>query len=149
MGSKKLFATLVCILFLGQSSHLLAQSLASIEKRADQAFSAQNYKLALPDYRQLLAKEQQNPKYNFCYGVCVYEVEQHFEAAKFFDVAIGLQQIPDPLLYFYRGRIFQEQFFFKEIGCFALKNKYRLCLNRMMVFPVHLLQMKFAQSLNS
>ena len=92
----------------------MAQSQSSVEKRADQAFAQQNYSAALTDYRQLLAKDQQNPKLNFCYGVCIFEVQQHFEAAKYFDVALGLKQIPDPLLYYYRARIYQEQYFFSQ-----------------------------------
>ncbi len=92
----------------------MAQSQSSVEKRADQAFAQQNYSAALTDYRQLLAKDQQNPKLNFCYGVCIFEVQQHFEAAKYFDVALGLKQIPDPLLYHYRARIYQEQYFFSQ-----------------------------------
>ena len=92
----------------------MAQSQSSVEKRADQAFAQQNYSAALTDYRQLLAKDQQNPKLNFCYGVCIFEVQQHFEAAKYFDVALGLKQIPDPLLFYYRARIYQEQYFFSQ-----------------------------------
>jgi|GEM_PF-364591 len=97
-----------------QNTSAVAQSQSSVEKLADQAFAQQNYSAALTDYRQLLAKDQQNPKLNFCYGVCIFEVQQHFEAAKYFDVALGLKQIPDPLLYYYRARIYQEQYFFSQ-----------------------------------
>ena len=92
----------------------MAQSQSSLEKRAAQAFEQQNYSAALVDYRQLLAKDQQNPKFNYHYGVCLFEVDNHFEAAKYFDVALGLKQIPDPLLYYYRAQIFQEQYFFAQ-----------------------------------
>ncbi len=114
MGVKKQFSLFVLFLFFWQTPSIVAQTQASVEKRADQAFSQQKYAEALPDYRQLLAKDPQNPKLNFCYGVCVFEVVQHFEAAKYFDVAIGLKQIPDPLLYYYRARIYQEQYFFTQ-----------------------------------
>ena len=114
MGVKKQFSLFVLFLFLWQTPSIVAQTQASVEKRANQAFSQQKYAEALPDYRQLLAKDPQNPKLNFCYGVCVFEVAQHFEAAKYFDVAIGLKQIPDPLLYYYRARIYQEQYFFTQ-----------------------------------
>ena len=114
MGVKKQFSLFVLYLFFWQTPSIVAQSQARVEKRADQAFSQQKYAEALPDYRQLLAKDPQNPKLNFCYGVCVFEVVQHFEAAKYFDVAIGLKQIPDPLLYYYRARIYQEQYFFTQ-----------------------------------
>ena len=92
----------------------MAQSQGSVERRAAQAFEQQNYAAALIDYRQLLAKDQQNPKFNYCYGVCVFEVENRFAAAKYFDVSIGLKQIPDPLLYYYRAKIYQEQYFFAQ-----------------------------------
>ncbi len=114
MGVKKQFSLFVLFLFFWQTPSIVAQTQASVKKRADQAFSQQKYAEALPDYRQLLAKDPQNPKLNFCYGVCVFEVVQHFEAAKYFDVAIGLKHIPDPLLYYYRARIYQEQYFFTQ-----------------------------------
>ena len=114
MGIKRLFSFFILVLFLWQNTSAVAQSQSSVEKRADQAFAQQNYSAALTDYRQLLAKDQQNPKLNFCYGVCIFEVQQHFEAAKYFDVALGLKQIPDPLLYYYRARIYQEQYFFSQ-----------------------------------
>ena len=85
-----------------------------MEKRAIEAFEKQNYSNALVDYRQLLAKDQQNPDYNYRYGVCIFEVENRFKAAKYFDVVLGLRQIPDPLLYYYRAQIYQEQYFFKQ-----------------------------------
>ena len=114
MGKKRLFSFFLFVLFLWQNHTAVAQSQSSVEKRADQAFAQQNYSAALTDYRQLLAKDQQNPKLNFCYGVCIFEVQQHFEAAKYFDVVLGLKQIPDPLLYYYRAQIYQEQYFFNQ-----------------------------------
>jgi len=114
----------------------MAQSQSSVEKRADQAFSQKNYSEALPDYRQLLAKDPQNPKLNFCYGACVFEVAQHFEAAKYFDVAIGLKQIPDPLLYYYRARIYQEQYFFTQ-AIIAYQTYQKLTLNQKAALNVH------------
>ena len=114
MSKKRLCTFFILVLFLWQNTFAVAQSQSSVEKRADQAFAQQNYSAALTDYRQLLAKDQQNPKLNFCYGVCIFEVQQHFEAAKYFDVALGLKQIPDPLLYYYRARIYQEQYFFSQ-----------------------------------
>jgi len=100
-------------LFFGQISHSYAQNFTQIEKRADQAFNLRQYDIALIDYRQLLAKEQQNSKYNFRYGVCLFEIENHFQAAKYFDLVIGLKQEVDPLNYYYRGLIYQEQYFFE------------------------------------
>jgi tetratricopeptide (TPR) repeat protein len=114
VGKKRLFSFFLFVLFLWQNHTAVAQSQSSVEKRADQAFAQQNYSAALTDYRQLLAKDQQNPKLNFCYGVCIFEVQQHFEAAKYFDVVLGLKQIPDPLLYYYRAQIYQEQYFFNQ-----------------------------------
>jgi hypothetical protein len=114
VGIKRLVSFFILVLFLWQNNFAVAQSQSSVEKRADQAFAQQNYSAALTDYRQLLAKDQQNPKLNFCYGVCIFEVQQHFEAAKYFDVALGLKQIPDPLLFYYRARIYQEQYFFSQ-----------------------------------
>ena len=100
-------------MFFGQISHSYAQNFTQIEKRADQAFNLRQYDIALIDYRQLLAKEQQNSKYNFRYGVCLFEIENHFQAAKYFDLVIGLKQEVDPLNYYYRGLIYQEQYFFE------------------------------------
>jgi hypothetical protein len=112
--TKRLIYFVFTVLLLGQNQSALAQSQSSLEKRAAQAFEQQNYSAALVDYRQLLAKDQQNPKFNYHYGVCLFEVDNHFEAAKYFDVALGLKQIPDPLLYYYRAQIFQEQYFFAQ-----------------------------------
>ena len=106
----------------------MAQSQSSVEKRAAQAFEQQNYAAALVDYRQLLAKDQQNPSFNYHYGVCLFEVENHFEAAKYFDVALGLKQIPDPLLYYYRAQIYQEQYFFAQ-AISAFENYQKLSLS--------------------
>ncbi len=128
MGKKRLFSFFLLVLFLWQNQIVVAQSQSSVEKRADQAFAQQNYSAALTDYRQLLAKDQQNPKLNFCYGVCIFEVQQHFEAAKYFDVALGLKQIPDPLLYYYRARIYQEQYFFSQ-AIVAYETYQKLTLN--------------------
>ncbi|MFM6964364.1 MAG: hypothetical protein ACKOWM_02230 [Sphingomonadales bacterium] len=104
------FISLVVLLLQNQA--YFAQNQSSVEKRADQAFSKKAYGTALIDYRQLLAKDQQNPKFNYRYGVCIFETEDHFAAAKYFDVVLGNQQVPDPLLYYYRGRIYQESYFF-------------------------------------
>ncbi|MFN5293739.1 MAG: hypothetical protein ACK5BW_09040, partial [Flavobacteriia bacterium] len=109
------------ILLLWQNQSAIAQSQSSLEKRAHQAFVQKNYNAALVDYRQLLAKDQQNPTFNFCYGVCIYEVEDHFASAKYFDVILGLQQEIDPLVYFYRARIYHEQYFFKQALSFYEK----------------------------
>jgi hypothetical protein len=133
---KKRFSFLVLVLFFWQTLSIMAQSQSSVEKRADQAFSQKNYSEALPDYRQLLAKDPQNPKLNFCYGVCVFEVAQHFEAAKYFDVAIGLKQIPDPLLYYYRARIYQEQYFFTQ-AIIAYQTYQKLTLNQKAALNVY------------
>ena len=130
MGVKKQFSFLfLLLLFFWQTPSIVAQTQSSVEKRADQAFSQKNYAGALPDYRQLLAKDPQNPKLNFCYGVCVFEVSQHFEAAKYFDVAIGLKQIPNPLLYYYRARIYQEQYFFTQ-AIIAYQTYQKLTINQ-------------------
>jgi hypothetical protein len=112
--TKRLIYFVFTVLLLGQNHSAFAQSQSSLERRAAQAFEQQNYASALVDYRQLLAKDQQNPNFNYHYGVCLFEVENHFEAAKYFDVALGLKQIPDPLLYYYRAQIFQEQYFFAQ-----------------------------------
>ncbi len=114
MRTKRLIYFVFTVLLLGQNHSAFAQSQSSLERRAAQAFEQQNYASALVDYRQLLAKDQQNPNFNYHYGVCLFEVENHFEAAKYFDVALGLKQIPDPLLYYYRAQIFQEQYFFAQ-----------------------------------
>jgi hypothetical protein len=114
VGFKKQFYILFIALLFLQNQSAIAQSQSSVEKRAEQAFAQKNYQAAMIDYRQLLAKDQQNPKFNFCYGVCIYEVEDHFAAAKYFDVILGLKQEVDPLVYYYRARIYQEQYFFKQ-----------------------------------
>ena len=106
----------------------MAQNQRNLEQRALQAFEQQNYASALVDYRQLLAKDQQNPEFNYCYGVCIFQVESHYAAAKYFDFAIGLKQIPDPLLYYYRAKIYQEQYFFEQ-AISAYEDYQRLSLN--------------------
>jgi hypothetical protein len=111
---KKLLYIAFLVLFFWTNQSYFAQSLSNLEKRAIEAFEKQNYSNALVDYRQLLAKDQQNPDYNYRYGVCIFEVENRFKAAKYFDVVLGLRQIPDPLLYYYRAQIYQEQYFFKQ-----------------------------------
>ena len=103
---------IVFILFFWQSYFVIAQNQTSLEKHAEQAFSKSQYTVALVDYRQLLAKDQQNPLYNYRYGVCLYEAVDHLEAAKYFDVVLGLNQSADPLIFYYRGLIYQEQYFF-------------------------------------
>ncbi|MEY4991356.1 MAG: hypothetical protein RI948_222, partial [Bacteroidota bacterium] len=128
MRSKRLLLILFYVLLFGQNNSALAQNQSSVEKRAQQAFAQQNYASALVDFRQLLAKDQQNPAFNYYYGVCVFQVESHNDAAKYFDVALGLKQIPDPLIYYYRGKIYQEQYFFEQaIG--AYQNYQRLSIN--------------------
>ncbi|MEY5000078.1 MAG: hypothetical protein RLZZ211_114 [Bacteroidota bacterium] len=121
MGFKKQFYILFIALLFLQNQSAIAQSQSSVEKRAEQAFAQKNFQAAMIDYRQLLAKDQQNPKFNFCYGVCIYEVEDHFAAAKYFDVILGLKQEVDPLVYYYRARIYQEQYFFKQALSFYEK----------------------------
>ena len=121
MGFKRQLHIIFIILLLWQNQSAIAQSQSSLEKRAHQAFVQKNYNAALVDYRQLLAKDQQNPTFNFCYGVCIYEVEDHFASAKYFDVILGLQQEIDPLVYFYRARIYHEQYFFKQALSFYEK----------------------------
>ena len=114
MGFSKQSYFLFIALFFLQNWNAIAQSQSNLEKRADQAFAQKDYDAALVDYRQLLAKDQQNSKFNFRYGVCVYEVEDHFAAAKYFDVILGLKKEVDPLVYYYRARIYQEQYFFNQ-----------------------------------
>ena len=121
MGFRRQLHIIFIILLLWQNQSAIAQSQSSLEKRAHQAFVQKNYNAALVDYRQLLAKDQQNPTFNFCYGVCIYEVEDHFASAKYFDVILGLQQEIDPLVYFYRARIYHEQYFFKQALSFYEK----------------------------
>ncbi|MDP5067184.1 MAG: hypothetical protein NWP99_07815, partial [Crocinitomicaceae bacterium] len=128
MRTKRLIYFIFTLLLFGQNHSALAQSQSSVEKRAAQAFEQQNYAAALVDYRQLLAKDQQNPSFNYHYGVCLFEVENHFEAAKYFDVALGLKQIPDPLLYYYRAQIYQEQYFFAQ-AISAFENYQKLSLS--------------------
>ena len=112
MNQKFISSLFFLTVLLWQTQQCFAQNQSSVEKRADQAFAKKAYGTALVDYRQLLAKDQQNPKFNYRYGVCIFETENHFAAAKYFDVVLGIQQVPDPLLYYYRGRIYQESYFF-------------------------------------
>ena len=112
MNQKFISSLFFLTVLLWQTQQCFAQNQSSVEKRADQAFAKKAYGTALVDYRQLLAKDQQNPKFNYRYGVCIFETENHLAAAKYFDVVLGIQQVPDPLLYYYRGRIYQESYFF-------------------------------------
>jgi hypothetical protein len=119
---KLLLATL--FLLFSKGYLLYAQNQAVLQKEANTYYLHKDYAAALPAYRQLLAKDQLNPEFNFRYGHCLYEIENKDEAAKYFDLLISRSLQADPLLYYFRARIYQHQYFFsKAKSCYEQYQK--------------------------
>ena len=106
-----------------------------LEKEAATSYSKKDFTSALPAYRQLLAKDQLNPDFNFRYGHCLYEVANQNDAAKYFDLIIANQLPCDPLVYYYRGRIFQHQYFFQK-AISAYQQYEKLSANQKDTYPI-------------
>ncbi|MFM1854464.1 MAG: hypothetical protein RL164_1782 [Bacteroidota bacterium] len=106
-----------------------------LEKEASLSYSKKDFTSALPAYRQLLAKDQLNPDFNFRYGHCLYEVANQNDAAKYFDLIIANQLPCDPLVYYYRGRIFQHQYFFQK-AISAYQQYEKLSANQKDTYPI-------------
>ena len=106
-----------------------------LEKEASLSYSKKDFTSALPAYRQLLAKDQLNPDFNFRYGHCLYEVANQNDAAKYFDLTIANQLPCDPLVYYYRGRIFQHQYFFQK-AISAYHQYEKLSANQKDTYPI-------------
>ncbi len=106
-----------------------------LEKEASLSYSKKDFASALPAYRQLLAKDQLNPDFNFRYGHCLYEVANQNDAAKYFDLIIANQLPCDPLVYYYRGRIFQHQYFFQK-AISAYQQYEKLSANQKDTYPI-------------
>ncbi|MEN9742480.1 MAG: hypothetical protein RLZZ65_285, partial [Bacteroidota bacterium] len=122
MLRKLLLATL--FLLFSKGYLLYAQNQAVLQKEANTYYLHKDYAAALPAYRQLLAKDQLNPEFNFRYGHCLYEIENKDEAAKYFDLLISRSLQADPLLYYFRARIYQHQYFFsKAKSCYEQYQK--------------------------
>ena len=106
-----------------------------LEKEASISYSKKDFTSALPAYRQLLAKDQLNPDFNFRYGHCLFEVANQNDAAKYFDLIIANQLPCDPLVYYYRGRIFQHQYFFQK-AISAYQQYEKLSANQKNTYPI-------------
>ena len=106
-----------------------------LKKEASISYSKKDFASALPAYRQLLAKDQLNPDFNFRYGHCLYEVANQNDAAKYFDLIIANQLPCDPLVYYYRGRIFQHQYFFQK-AISAYQQYEKLSANQKDTYPI-------------
>ncbi|MEY3591616.1 MAG: hypothetical protein RLZZ38_573, partial [Bacteroidota bacterium] len=101
-------------LLLSVCNNTFGQNQAILEKEAATLYQKKEYIDALPAYRQLLAKDQLNPNFNFRYGHCLFEVADQNDAAKYFDLILANHLPADPLVYYYRARIYQHQYFFSK-----------------------------------
>ncbi len=101
-------------MLLSVFTNAYGQNQALLEKEAADFYQKKDFNNALTAYRQLLAKDQLNPNFNFRYGHCLYEVADQNDAAKYFDLILANQLTADPLVYYYRARIFQHQYFFSK-----------------------------------
>ncbi len=101
-------------MLLSVFTNAYGQNQALLEKEAAGFYQKKDYNNALTAYRQLLAKDQLNPNFNFHYGHCLYEVADQNEASKYFDLILANQLTADPLVYYYRARIYQHQYFFSK-----------------------------------
>ncbi|MFM8597099.1 MAG: hypothetical protein ACKOBN_08415, partial [Flavobacteriales bacterium] len=113
MLQKSRYFIVLCLL-LSVNFCAYGQNQALLEKEAAAYYQKNDFSNALPAYRQLLAKDQLNPDFNFKYGRCLFEVADQNEAAKYFDLILANRLEADPLVYYYRARIFQHQYFFSK-----------------------------------
>jgi hypothetical protein len=132
---QKIYFTFFIVLFIGLQHFAFGQNQAMLEKEASLSYSKKDFTSALPAYRQLLAKDQLNPDFNFRYGHCLYEVANQNDAAKYFDLIIANQLPCDPLVYYYRGRIFQHQYFFQK-AISAYQQYEKLSANQKDTYPI-------------
>ena len=132
---QKIYYIFFIALLFGLPDHAFGQQQALLEKEAAVSYSKKDYTSALPAYRQLLAKDQLNPDYNFRYGHCLYEVANQNDAAKYFDLILANQMPADPLVYYYRARIFQHQYFFQK-AITAYQQYEKLSANQKQAFAV-------------
>ena len=132
---QKNYFTFFIALLIGLSHQVYGQNQALLEKEAATSYSKKDFSSALPTYRQLLAKDQLNPDFNFRYGHCLYEVANQNDAAKYFDLILSNQMPVDPLVYYYRARIFQHQYFFKK-AITAYQQYEKLSANQKQAYDV-------------
>ena len=132
---QKNYFTFFIALLIGLSHQVYGQNQGLLEKEAATSYSKKDFSSALPAYRQLLAKDQLNPDFNFRYGHCLYEVANQNDAAKYFDLILSNQMPVDPLVYYYRARIFQHQYFFKK-AIAAYQQYEKLSANQKQAYDV-------------
>jgi hypothetical protein len=65
----------------------------------------------------------------------LYEVANQNDATKYFDLIIANQLPCDPLVYYYRGRIFQHQYFFQK-AISAYQQYEKLSANQKDTYPI-------------
>jgi hypothetical protein len=90
-----------------------AQNDAPLIKKANNEFQSGNYSIAVNDYRQLLAKEPKSIDFNFKYATCLFHIDDINKAAKYYDLILNMYE-PPVESYFYRGKIYQNNYDFQN-----------------------------------
>ena len=112
INSKKGFFLLLLSAVL-QSFISVAQNDAPLIKKANAEFELGNYSSAINDYRQLLAKEPKSIDFNYKYATCLYHIDDINKAAKYYDLILNMYEPPIES-YFYRGKIYQNNYDFQK-----------------------------------
>ncbi|MBM3186733.1 MAG: hypothetical protein FJZ67_10570, partial [Bacteroidetes bacterium] len=126
ISTKKGF--LLLLLFAVFHTHVIeAQNDAALVKKANIEFQSGNFSVALNDYRQLLSKEPKSIDFNFKYATCLYHTDDINKATKYYDLILNMYDPPKES-YFYRGKIYQNNYDFqKAIKAFE---KYKSLLGK-------------------
>jgi hypothetical protein len=90
-----------------------AQNDALLIKKANSEFQLGNYSVAINDYRQLLSKDPKSIDFNFKYATCLYHTDDINKATKFYDLILNMYDPPKES-YFYRGKIYQNNYDFQK-----------------------------------
>ncbi|MFY7667108.1 MAG: tetratricopeptide repeat protein, partial [Crocinitomicaceae bacterium] len=104
-----------------------AQNDALLIKKANSEFQSGNYSEAINDYRQLLSKDPKSIDFNFKYATCLYHTDDINKATKFYDLILNMYDPPKES-YFYRGKIYQNNYDFQK----AIKSfeKYKSLMSK-------------------
>ena len=90
------------------------KSEADMIKTAEKLFEQKNYSEALPLYSQLLSLHSDDANYNYKYGTCLlYASADKEESLKHLKYAVTKSGV-DPMAFYYLGRSYQLNYFFKE-----------------------------------
>ena len=88
--------------------NVLAQRERDIEAKAANYFHDQNYKDALPLYKELIKMYPEDEELNYCYGVCMVETEHYGSDAWKALLTASLGRVPSDV-YFYLGKCFHAE----------------------------------------